>query len=127
MFIRSTTYLLCLMLLLVACKSTKEGGTSRKGESGEVEPDQLKPTVDTRFQEVFFQAQLEKSKGNKAKAHELFEQCIALEPRNAAVHFEVGKYELNEKNNAAEALTHAKLCVESDPQNPWYQQWLGQS
>jgi len=127
MLIRSTTYLLCLMLLLGACKSSKEGGASRKGESGEVEPDQLKPTVDTRFQEVFFQAQLEKAKGNKAKAHELFEQCIALEPRNAAVHFEVGKYELNENNNASEALSHGKLCVEADPLNAWYQQLLAQS
>jgi len=122
-----TTYLLCVVLLLVACKSTKEGSTSRKSESGEVEPEQLKPTVDTRFQEVFFQAQLEKAKGNKARAHELFEQCISIEPRNAAVHFEVGKYELNELNNAAEALGHAKLCVESDAQNAWYQQLLAQS
>jgi tetratricopeptide (TPR) repeat protein len=127
MRILSTTYLLCVVLLLAACKSTKDVSNSRKSESGEVEPEQLKPTVDTRFQEVFFQAQLEKAKGNKAKAHELFEQCISIEPRNAAVHFEVGKYELNELNNAAEALSHAKLCVESDAQNAWYQQLLAQS
>jgi tetratricopeptide (TPR) repeat protein len=125
--IRLIPHILCLLLLLPGCKAPKEGGSSRKGESGEVEPDQLKPTVDTRFQEVFFQAQLDKAKGNNAKAHELFEQCIALEPRNAAVHYEVGKYELNERNNAAEALAHAKLCVEADAQNAWYQQLLAQS
>ena len=124
---RSITYLLFLLLLLAGCKGTKEAGSSRKGESGEVEPEQLNPTVDTHFQEVFFQAQLEKAKGNKAKAHELFVQCVGLEPRNAAVHYEVGKYELIELNNAAEALTHAKMCVESDPQNAWYQQLLAQS
>jgi tetratricopeptide (TPR) repeat protein len=115
------------MLLLAGCKSSKEAGSSRKGESGEVEPEQLKPAVDTRFQEVFFQAQLEKAKGNKAKAHELFEQCISIEPSNAAVHYEVGKYELSELNNAKEALDHAKLCVEADAQNAWYQQLLAQS
>ena len=124
---RSITYLLCLLLLLAGCNASKEAGSSRKGESGEVEPEQLNPTVDTHFQEVFFKAQLEKAKGNKAKAHELFVQCVGLEPRNAAVHYEVGKYELNELNNAAEALTHAKICVESDPQNAWYQQLLAQS
>lgn len=116
-----------MLLLLAGCKGTKEAGSSRKGESGEVEPEQLNPTVDTHFQEVFFKAQLEKAKGNKAKAHELFVQCVGLEPRNAAVHYEVGRYELSELNNAAEALTHAKICVESDPQNAWYQQLLAQS
>ena len=124
---RSITYLLFLLLLLAGCKASKEAGSSRKGESGEVEPEQLNPTVDTHFQEVFFKAQLEKAKGNKAKAHELFVQCVGLEPRNAAVHYEVGKYELSELNNAAEALTHAKMCVESDPANAWYQQLLAQS
>ncbi len=124
---RSITYLLFLLLLLAGCKGSKDARSSRKGESGEVEPEQLNPTVDTHFQEVFFKAQLEKAKGNKAKAHELFVQCVGLEPRNAAVHYEVGKYELSELNNAAEALTHAKICVESDPQNAWYQQLLAQS
>jgi tetratricopeptide (TPR) repeat protein len=127
MILRCATYLLFSVVLLTACKSSKEAGDTRKTESGEVEPEQLKPTVDTKFQQVFFQAQLEKAKGNKAKAHELFEQCLGIEPRNAAVHYEVGKYELNELNNATEALAHAKVCVEGDAQNAWYQQLLGQS
>ena len=127
MLLRIATYIFCLMLLLAGCKSSKEAGTPRKTESGEVEPEQLKPTVDTKFQQVFFQAQLEKAKGNEAKAHELFLQCLAIEPRNAAVHFEVGKYELIALNNASEALAHAKVCVEGDAQNAWYQQLLGQS
>ena len=127
MLLRIATYMFCLMLLLAGCKSSKEAATPRKTESGDVEPEQLKPTVDTKFQQVFFQAQLEKAKGNKAKAHELFLQCLAIEPRNAAVHYEVGKYELNELNNAPEALAHAKVCVEGDAQNAWYQQLLGQS
>jgi tetratricopeptide (TPR) repeat protein len=127
MLLRIATYMFCLMLLLAGCKSSKEAGAPRKTESGEVEPEQLKPTVDTKFQQVFFQAQLEKAKGNKAKAHELFLQCLAIEPRNAAVHYEVGKYELMVLNNASEALAHAKVCVEGDTQNAWYQQLLGQS
>lgn len=126
MRIQAITYIFFLVLVLAGCKASKSN-ESRKSESGEVEPEQLKPTVDTKFQEVFFQAQLEKAKGNAAKAFELFTQCVQLEPKNAAVHYEVGKYELNERNNAAEALAHAKLCVESDPENAWYQQLLAQS
>ena len=125
--IRLLTYSLCFLLLLSSCKTKKDTGASRKNESGEIEPEQLRPTVDTKFQQVFFQAQLEKAKNNKAKAHELFLQCLVIDPSSAAVHYEVGKYELNELNNASEALAHAKVCVEGDAQNAWYQQLLGQS
>ncbi len=115
------------MLLLASCKAAKSGGGKRQGESGEVEPEQLRPQVDTRFQEVFFQAQLEKAKGNSEKAYELFQECIKLEPKQASAHYEVGKIELQIKNNAGGALDHAKVCVASDAQNAWYQQLLGQS
>ena len=125
--IRLATYLFCASLLLIGCKSSKQQGGSRGGESGEVEPEQLRPEVDTRFQEVFFQAQLEKAKGNTEKAFELFQQCIKMEPKNAAAHYEVGKTELSTLNNAAGALDHAKVCVALDAQNPWYQQLLAQS
>lgn len=59
-------------MLLVSCKGPKEtaqGGKPATGESGEVEPDQLRPQIDTRFQEKFFQAQLEKAKGNYKQAY----------------------------------------------------------
>ena len=120
-------YLICATLLLAGCRSSKEGAVSRKGESGEVEPEQLKPEVDTRFQEVFFQAQLEKAKNNPAKAYELFQQCIKIEPQSAAAHYEVGRAELEGQNNAKAALEHAKVCVAADDQNPWYQQLLARS
>jgi hypothetical protein len=60
------------LMLLVSCKGPKEtaqGGKPATGESGEVEPDQLRPQIDTRFQEKFFQAQLEKAKGNYKQAY----------------------------------------------------------
>ena len=120
--LRIFTYLLCVSLLW-SCSAAKSGG--KRGESGEVEPEQLRPTVDTRFQELFFQAQLEKAKGNKQKAYELFESALKIEPSNAATHFELGKADLNDYRNPAAALEHAKLCVASDKTNPWYVELLG--
>lgn len=124
--IRISTYALLILLLLAGCKASKQGG-GKRGESGEVEPEQLRPEVDTRFQEVFFQAQLEKAKGNTDKAYELFQQCIKIEPKQASAHYEAGKVELQVKNNANGALDHAKVCVASDAENAWYQQLLAQS
>ncbi|MFM9006155.1 MAG: tetratricopeptide repeat protein, partial [Flavobacteriales bacterium] len=124
--IRIPIYALLSILLLVGCRSAKQGG-GKRGESGEVEPEQLRPQVDTRFQEVFFLAQLEKAKGNTEKAYELFQECIKIEPKQASAHYEVGKIELQTKNNAKGALEEAKICVATDSENAWYQQLLAQS
>ena len=121
--IKLLTYSVFLLLLL-ACGSAKHATTNGKhGESGEVEPEQLRPQVDAQFQEVFFQAQLEKAKENKQKAYDLFEQALKLEPQNAAVHYELGRADM-QNNNMASAIEHAKACVASDKTNPWYQELL---
>ncbi|MFN5619811.1 MAG: tetratricopeptide repeat protein [Flavobacteriales bacterium] len=119
--LRIITYLLCVSLLW-SCSASKSGG--KRGESGEVEPEQLRPTVDTRFQELFFQAQLEKAKGNPKKAYELFEAALKIESGNGAAHYELGKADLG-LSNPASALEHAKVCVASDDKNPWYFDLLG--
>lgn len=93
-------------------------------ESGEVEPDQLKPQIDTRFQEKFFAAQSEKAKGNIPAAYDLFLECIKLNPLDGAPHYEVGRIELEVLSNANSALEHAKKSVESDRKNPWYHMLL---
>lgn len=113
-------------MLLVSCKGPKESTSSGKqGDSGEVEPDQLRPQIDTRFQEKFFQAQLEKARGNHQQAYLIFEECLDIDPQSAAVHFELGKMDLEQKNAPESALIHAKKCAELDKTNPWYQQLLG--
>lgn len=124
--IHTYTWLAFLSLLLFACKPSKDVADAKdsKGNS-EVEPDQLTPRVDTRFQEAFFQAQLEKSKNNPQKAYSLFQECLKIDPKSAAVHFELGRMEMDLFNNPDNALVHAKAAVESDKQNPWYQKLLG--
>jgi len=124
--IHTYTWLAFLSIWLFACKPSKDVADAKdsKGNS-EVEPDQLTPRVDTRFQEAFFQAQLEKSKNNPQKAYSLFQECLKIDPKSAAVHFELGRMEMDLFNNPDNALVHAKAAVESDKQNPWYQKLLG--
>jgi tetratricopeptide (TPR) repeat protein len=113
------------VLLLMGCGKAKPAASGTKhGDNGEVEPEQLRPAVDAEFQEVFFQAQLEKARDNKQKAYDLFEQALKIEPTNAATHYELGRADMLHFNNPSSALDHAKVCVASDKTNPWYQELL---
>lgn len=115
-----------MVIILSGCAASKVKTIGeQRVDSGDVEPDQMRPTVDTRFQELFFQAQLEKAKGNKQKAYALFEQALKIEPDNAATHYEIGRIELEDFKNPAAALEHAKFCLASDKTNPWYFKFLG--
>lgn len=107
--------------MMSSCSATRKQKVSRTGgESGEVEPDQLKPQVDTRFQEKFFAAQAEKAKGNIPAAYNLFLECLKIEPLNGAAHYEIGRIELEIKSDANSAAEHAKKSVDADKLNPWY-------
>ncbi len=123
-------YALLLLLIqasVASCKKQKDTTASpSKKEGGEVEPDQLRPQLDTRFQEKFFQGQLEKAKGNIQQAYNLFHEALKIEPKNAAVHYEIGRIDLNTLISPEVALTHAKVCIEQDKLNPWYQLLAGE-
>ncbi|MFM9985851.1 MAG: tetratricopeptide repeat protein [Flavobacteriales bacterium] len=121
------TYLFVVLALVnTSCKSGKGGNSGKVAKPGtEVDPGDVKPKVDTRFQEKFFEAQLEKSKNNYDKAYASFEACLALSPQNGAVHYELGRFDLQTKGNPEGALAHAKAAVASDVKNPWYQMLLG--
>ena len=115
-----------LMIAIFSLSSCKEGkDTGKTKESGEVEPDQLNPQLDTRFQEKFFAAQLEKSKDNLQAAYNLFQECLEIDPKSAAAHYEVARIELQLLNNPGSALSHAKSCVEIDKNNSWYHMLVG--
>ncbi|MFN0032952.1 MAG: tetratricopeptide repeat protein [Flavobacteriales bacterium] len=114
----SFTYIV-LLFVLMACKAGKQVNTGESDTRG-AQPDLI-------FQEKFFAAQLEKSKDNLEKAYILFEECLQLQPQNDAVHFELGRMDLQMKNNAGEALTHAKAALLTKPKNPWYHLLSGNS
>lgn len=118
--------LVLFSITFFACKQTKETADGKPSRgSNEIEPEQLTPRVDTRFQEAFFQAQLEKSKNNPSKAYQLFQECLKIEPKSAAVNYELGRMELELFNNPDNAIAHAKASVEVDKNNIWYQKLLG--
>ncbi|MFI5148534.1 MAG: tetratricopeptide repeat protein [Bacteroidia bacterium] len=61
----------------------------------------------------------EKIKGNIELAATGFNDCIHLDPNNAASHYELaGIYNQQERNDLA--LTHAKTAASLDPKNEWY-------
>lgn len=108
-------------LIIVSCKGKKETAAGRPASgTSDVDPSEARPQVDTRFQEKFFAAQLEKSKDNLEKAYKLFEECLVLEPKSSAVHYELGRMDLQVLNNPNAALVHAKTSLESDKKNPWF-------
>lgn len=122
------TYLIVasLPLLFFSCKQGEKTASAKSTRGNhDIEPDELNPRVDTRFQEVFFQAQLEKSKGNAEKAYSLFQDCLKEDPASAAVHYELGRIDLSLHSNPANAVSHAKAAVAADKNNSWYQLLLG--
>lgn len=119
--IKQYLILLLVVLALAACK-TKDKTAQNKPDKGsnEVQPEDVRPQVDTRFQEAFFAAQLEKAKNNPQKAYSLFEECLKYEPKSPSAHYELARMDLMILNNPANALNHAKISVAGDPKNAWY-------
>jgi tetratricopeptide (TPR) repeat protein len=66
-----------------------------------------------------------KAQGESLKAYASFEECLKFEPKNGAVHFELGRLDLDFKKDIDAALVHAKVAVASDKLNPWYHLLLG--
>ena len=126
MRILSTYIFIAFALAVSSCKTAKDGTSGKVGKPGnEADPGDIQPKVDTRFQEKFFEAQLEKSKNNYEKAYTLFEACLGISPQNGAVHYELGRFDLQMKGNPEGALAHAKAAIASDAKNPWYHMLMG--
>ena len=115
--------LICCVAVM-ACKTSKSK-PSVSPKSGEVDPGDMKPQLDTRFQEKFFEALLFKANGEPLKAYNAFEECLKFEPKNSAVHFELGRLDLDFKKDIESAQQHAKIAVAGDKTNPWYHLLMG--
>lgn len=115
------TYLVAILVIFASCKTKEDtAATPAKPHEGPIiEPDMLKPNVDTRFQQKFFEAQSEKAIGNKTKAYQAFEVCLTIEPENPAVHYELARMDVD-ANNLNGALVHLKKSLAADENNAWY-------
>ena len=74
----------------------------------------------SKFGFYYVDACLERKKGNLNESLKLFQECLNLEPDNAAVHYELATL-LQLLGKHQEALTHARYCAQADPMNEWYQ------
>ena len=87
----------------------------------QVEPEDIALETD-EFQVAFYESLREKGIENYDKAVTALQKCLALEPNNPVVHFELGKNYLYQKDykNANDSFEKA---TQLDPNNRWY--WVG--
>lgn len=107
-----------IVLLLWGCGGAKpvatddpKGGETAKGEAGQ----------DRRaaVMSLFLEATNARLAGQNAKALQLYQQCVKLDPGNGAAYFELGKL-YHQGQNSAQALDNAKRAVAADQENIWY-------
>ena len=107
------------LTILTSCKGKKETSAAKNQPVKQTETSSEELDY-ARMGYVFVEACLQRKKGNLQEALKLFEECKKIEPKDAAVHYELGMvYKLLGSND--QALANAKFCAEADPQNEWYQ------
>lgn len=115
-------FILALIAVLTSCKKAKNSaaGAKQPNASSVQEPDQVRPNVDTRFEEKFFQAQLFKAKGEIQKAYQAFTECLEIKPNEPSVNYEMAKIERTVFLNVSLASKRIEKSIKANPQNPWY-------
>lgn len=114
-------YLIILSCLFFVACGAKKNTTEKKSEGdASVQPEDMRPKVDTKFDEYFFQAQLLKSKGDLKKAYEAFNECLSIRPEEAVINYEMARIERSVFMNAESANAKIKKSLSVDPKNPWY-------
>jgi tetratricopeptide (TPR) repeat protein len=111
--------LTCFLTIVISCKSKKEGTATKSPvvKGNKAPGDEFNYTL---MGYKYVSACLERKKGNLQEALKLFEECKKIEPKDAAVHYELGTiYKLLGSND--QALINARFCADADPKNEWYQ------
>ena len=71
----------------------------------------------------FFDGLREKMNENYERANESFMKIIAMNPENAAVHYEIALLNFKQRNWAVSEMA-VKKAISLDPKNGWYQRLL---
>lgn len=121
-------FILIVPLVIVGCKTSKKSSQGKESDASGVliEPDQVRPSVDTRFEQKFFEAQLYKSKGEIQKAYEAFSECLQVQPNEPSVNYEMARIERSVLLNASSAAQKIEKSVKANPKNPWYHRLQGE-
>jgi tetratricopeptide (TPR) repeat protein len=87
----------------------------------QTEPEEI-AMVSDEFQDSFYESLLQKGIENYDKAIVALEKCLASQPNNAAVHFELGKNYLALKQYES-AYESFQKATQIEPKNRWF--WVG--
>lgn len=102
-----------LLIVVLLCNSTLSWG--------QTEPEDIKPE-ENKFQDYFYEALKQKAIENYDKAIVALEHCLKIDPKNATVHYELGKNYLALKDYK-NAYTFFEQATIIDPTNKWF--WVG--
>ena len=81
--------------------------------------DPLKPKERRAYNELFFEAEKQKSLGNMEEAREIYLQLHKMDGTNPTVSYELARI-FAQQTNKEEAVYYGELAVEGDPRNEWY-------
>ncbi|MFM7814860.1 MAG: tetratricopeptide repeat protein, partial [Flavobacteriales bacterium] len=102
-------------LIIASCGSHKHVSKSNPKGGGEMDP---------AYQDMFFNAQLEKVRGNAAQAYNLFLNCVNMDPTISASFYELSVLNLS-MGKPRESKEYAEACIAREPENPWYHRQFG--
>lgn len=121
MNLKIITSLFLLAFLFNACKSTKDQGSSKVPDKAQKEKikQNNNEAREIQFQKSFFEGISQKSLGNFVKAKASFYDCISIDHSKSAPHYEIARIDY-ENGNIPAALIEAKIAVETEPENQWY-------
>lgn len=71
------------------------------------------------FTQKFIDASKERILGNNQEAFSLFSDCIQMDPKNDAAHYEIARLFLTQ-NNLQKAAEQFSVASKLDPENSWY-------
>lgn len=113
--------------MLAGCRGgQKTSETKTTAEDGSVQPDDIRPKLDTRFEAKYFEAQLFKSKGQSEKAYAAFMECLDIVPNEPSVQYELARIERVVYLNASSAAARIRKSIDANPSNPWYHKLQGE-
>jgi tetratricopeptide (TPR) repeat protein len=115
-FSRLGGWLCFLFLLLTACSTSHRA--PRTVTAAEEEPS-LSYEEERRFQTLFLEANRANQQNDYATAYELYQQCLEINPRSAAVLYELAQYNLY-LNRTEEAEAQLNRAIALAPDNIWY-------
>lgn len=110
-----------LALLLGACGGARPAASdpAAGSEKSTRVPGQAGPDKRAEVTRLFLEATNARLAGKSAKAIQLYQQCLKLDPQNSASMFELGKL-YHQSQNGPQALEYAKRAVTTEKDNIWY-------